>query len=402
MNVEQAKALLEKIKSRGSDQIGMSEEVGVTKSLVPRDDVGAEDEVEVSKEEKVYIYPETGKRITEEEAKRIQEEGDRLTEEYKKKVRDLYLEMCRKGEIGPAAAIGVFRELVQEAERTVTNLRTLDAFLHEWNKSFRVMLERGYFKDEDRRYITKALKPKAVVCVGAGPSLTDEQIDALKGWDGCIICVNKSVKRLLERGVFPTVITALHGTTTVLRSFDHDIVKENLHRSLVLLPTTIHPDVAEFVLKHTTKDKVYWFHGSTPEDFIPNLDNLYQSMVELPVVDTGGNVGVFNLVLADQLESREAVTMIGMDLCEDRSTIKTKQDMLESLLMYFPEDDQEFVLSKVFKGYIQCVMNWYGIVKQEGFKYQLYNSTPRGLIYCRRDDWIPFIPIEEFVSRYHG
>lgn len=359
-----------------------------------------EDENMTEEPKKEYIYPATGKKITEEEAERIQEMGDKLTEEYGKKVKELYLEMCRKGEIGPASAIGVFRDLVQEAERTVTNLQTIDAFLHEWNRSFRENLERGYFKGADQRYIKDAIQPNAIVCVGAGPSLSDAQIDALKGWKGCVICVNKSVKRLLERGVTPTIITALHGTKTVLKSFQDDIVRENLHKSFVVLPTTIHPDVAEEILKYGDRDKVYWFHAGTPEDFVPNLDNLYQSMVELPVADTGGNVGLFNVVLSDQFETRKAVTMIGMELCEPRSTIKTTQDMLESLLMYFPEDDQEFVLNKVFKGYIQALMNWYKIVKDEGFKFDMYNSTPLGLVYCRRKDWIPYIPVEEFVQKY--
>lgn len=78
---------------------------------------------------------------------RIQQEGDTLKREYDRKAHDLYLEMCRKSEFGSNVAVSVFRDLVQEAERSAINVSTVELFMNEWNHNFRENLERGYFKD---------------------------------------------------------------------------------------------------------------------------------------------------------------------------------------------------------------------------------------------------------------
>jgi len=386
-----------------ADRVGLKEEVAVSKNLMPRDAVDLKDQVSAMKDivqaEPVYIDQDTVKILSADEAKCLQEKGDRLKKEYDKKAHDLYMEMCREGDVGPSVGVAVFRDLVQEAERSAINVRTIELFLEGWNSNFRENLERGYFKGADGRFIVDHCKPTACMCVGAGPSLSDAQIDLLKGWGGCVICSNKSVKKLLEHGVTPTIITALHSTETVLKSFQHDIVRENLRKSFIMLPTTIHPKVAEELLTYADKEKVFWFHASTPDEFVPNLDNLYQSMVKLPLCDTGGNVGLFNIALCEQLLPKY-VGFVGMDLCAAKETVKTNVEAQESTFLYYPEDQQEFVLSKVFRGYVQVMMNWYGDKKREGMKFELYNCTPIGLIYCRRRDWIPYMPLEEFVKKY--
>lgn len=380
------------------DVVKSGEEVLVEKSVLPRDEIKASETVLVTKDG-VYIDPEKYEVVPKAEVERRQTEGDALKKEYDKKARDLYLEMCRKSEFGPEVAISVFRDLVQESERGAINGRTVELFLAEWNKNFRVNMERGYFQGQDDRLLTNVLHPSAVMCVGAGPSLTDADIAMLRDWKGCIICSNKSVKRLLDNGVVPTVITALHSTETVLKSFQHDIVRKRLHKSYLMLPTTIHPDVAQELLEYADPDKVFWFHASCPEDIIPNIDNLYQSMLNLPVIDTGGNVGLFNIGLADQMRPK-AIGFVGMELAEPKESVKTNVEALESTFIYLPEDNMEFVLSKVFRGYVQVFMNWFGEKKKQGMPFDLYNCTAFGLIYARRRDWIPYLPLKEFLAKY--
>ena len=383
----------------GDDKVGLKEYVSVSKSLCPRDLVNMEDSVEVIKDEAIYIDQDKVVVISKEKAEEMQKEGDRLKKEYDRRAHDLYLEMCRASEMGPNVAVAVFRDLVQEAERGAVNVRTVDLFLNEWNGNFRENLERGYFKGTDGRVLLDVVKPSACMCVGAGPSLSDEQIDSLRDWPGCILCVNKSVKRLLERGVVPTVITALHSTDTVLKSFQHDIVRTNLTKSYIMLPTTIHPEVAKEILAYADPEKVYWFHASCPDELVPNLDNMYQSMVKLPVIDTGGNVGLFNMAVSEQMHP-DALGFIGMELCEPKSSVTTNAESLESTFMYFPEDQQEFVLSKVFRGYLQVLMDWYGTQVKQGLPITVINCTPVGMVYCRRRDWIPYMPVGEFVKKY--
>jgi hypothetical protein len=381
------------------EQVAIGEQIVVNKEIKPQENIKLTEEVKVDKGETIYIDPDKVEMVPKEEFERRQKEGDALKKEYDKKARDLYLEMCRRSEYGPNVAVSVFRDLVQEAERSAINVRTVELFMQDWNQNFRENLERGYFKGADGRILTDVLKPTTCMCVGAGPSLSAAEISMLGHWNGCIICSNKSVKRLLDMNVIPTVITALHSTDTVLASFQHEIVRKKLHHSYIVLPTTIHPDVADEILTYADPDKVFWFHASVPEELVPNLDNFYLSMLKVPVCDTGGNVGLFNIALAEQMQPK-AIGFIGMELAEPKESVKTNVEALESTFMYFPEDNQEFVLSKVFRGYLQVTMNWYLQQKKQGLPIDIVNCTPFGLIYCRRREWIPYMPLREFLAKY--
>lgn len=333
------------------------------------------------------------------------EEGDKLVKKWNEEADALWRKMCAEGGT-PAAflAIQVFRDLVGKAERQTCNIATLDLNLEEWTENFKANLLNGYFKGYDNRWITDVI-PKAdtMLCVGAGPSLTDEQIETMRNFRGLLLCVNKSAKRLYEKGIVPDIITCIHGTDEVLPHFANDVVRENLHKSYVILCSTTHPKVTEEVYKYADPKKVYWFHASTPADMVANIDQLFQAFVNLPLVDTGGNVGLFQIALSTHFTPK-ALGFVGMELCQDyKDAVKTNQDMLESTYLKFPEDGQEFVLSKVFRAYTQVLMDWYGqTLKNAGgkFPFELFNLTPKGLIYVRRKDWIPYMPIQEFVQKY--
>jgi hypothetical protein len=353
--------------------------------------------------------------ITEEEEKKMaevnmaafqmpKEEAERLHKEWTTRARGMFEEMVREGGTpGAFLAISIFRELVQQAEGKTSNLITLNLYMEEWTKNFKENLLAGYFS-EDKRWITDVMMPKHILCVGAGPSLTNEQIDAMKDFKGCIICVNKSVKRLLERGVVPTIVTCIHGTEEVLPSFTPDIVRENLHKSYVVLCTTTHPGVVKEIMEHCDRKKLYFCHASTPQEYAANLDNLYQSLYNVPVLDTGGNVGLFNISMSMHFKPK-VLGFVGMELCQTfEESVKNNQDMLESYLLRFPEDgNMEFVMSKVWRTYVQVLMDWYGEGRKANndvFPFDIINLTPRGLIYIRRKEWIPYMPIEEFVKQY--
>ena len=333
------------------------------------------------------------------------EEADRLLKEYTKKAHEVYKGLTDEaGAPGAYLAVQIFREMVQEAERKGSNIATLDNFNDTWMENFKLNLMAKEFEGYDKRFINEKLKGEVIMCVGAGPSLTDAQIDALKDFKGIIICVNKSAERLYKHGVIPTIVTCLHGTNEVLPSFQNEAVRKNLKKSHVLLSTDVTPETVKEVKAHCIPKKLWFFHSSVPPEILTNLDQFFQTMFNVPVIDTGGNVGLFGISLALRFNPK-VIGFVGMDLCQSyKEAIKTNQHMLDSTLLRFPDDDnQEFVLSKIFRGYVQVLMNWVGEVKRQNddkFPFELINCTPRGLIYIRRKEWIPFMTIEEFVAKY--
>jgi len=332
------------------------------------------------------------------------EEADRILKEYTQKAHSVYEGLLNEaGAPGCFMAQQIFRDLIQEAERKGSNIATLDTFNDMWIENFKNNLMSGQFKDYEGRWICREMEAKNILCVGAGPSLTDEQVDAMKDFKGTIICVNKSAKKLYERGVIPTIVTCIHGTNEVLPSFQNDVVRKNIHKSHVVLSTDVTPDVVKEVKEHCDLKKLWFFHSSVPSELVTNLDTFFQAMVDFPVLDTGGNVGLFNIALAQRFIPK-VVGFVGMELCLSfKDAIKTNEHMMDSTLLRWPDDDnQEFVLDKIFRGYVQVLMNWYGEMKAENkdqFPFELINCTPRGLIYIHRKDWIPYMPLEEFIAK---
>jgi hypothetical protein len=339
-----------------------------------------------------------------------QEEADRLLKDYTKRAHDVYQGLLNEAGVpGCFIAQQIFREMVQEAERRGGNLITLDTFNDKWMENFKENLMAHEFDGFDKgRWIARDIEGMTggrFLCVGAGPSLTDEQIEMMKKFNGIIICTNKSARRLYEHGIIPTIITCIHGTNEVLPSFQNDIVRENLHKSHVVLATDVTRDLIKEVKAHCDPTKLWFFHSSIPSELVTNIDQFFQAMVDVPVLDTGGNVGLFNIALSQRFMPK-AVGFVGMELCQSfEEAVTNNQDMLESTLLRFPDDNnQEFVLSKVFRGYTQVIMNWYGDWKKQNndvFPFEIINCTPRGLIYIRRDVWIPYMPLEEFIAK-HG
>lgn len=337
------------------------------------------------------------------------ETAERLLKEGMAKAHKVYEELLMEAGVpGCFIAQQIFREMVQEAERRGTNLICLDTFNDQWMENFKENLMSHEFDGfEKGRWIARdieEMKGGNFLCVGAGPSLTDEQIEMMKKFKGFILCTNKSAKRLYEHGIIPTIVTCIHGTNEVLPSFQNDSVRANLHKSHVVLSTDVTHDCIEEVKAHCDPKKLWFFHSSIPSELITNIDQFFCSMVDVPVLDTGGNVGLFNIALCQRFFPK-AVGLIGMELCQTwEEAVKTNQDMLESTMLKFPEDNnQEFVLSKIFRGYTQVIMNWYGDWKKQNngvFPFDIINCTPRGLIYIRRKEWIPYMPLEEFIAKY--
>lgn len=323
------------------------------------------------------------------------EEAMRTEAKYKSEAAELCMKICKDGNVGGAVAVAIFREMVTRAELFQTCVRTLQSYIHDWIGNFRENFKRGYIV-ERKEWLDSVIKPTSTICVGAGPSLTDEQILALKDYKGTIICVQKSLERMLRLGVTPTIVTVLHSTTQVLPHFANDIVRERLKDMHIIIPSTMHPEVSKEIIDHSDPEKTWWFHASESEEILPNYDVFMNSMVPLATKDCGANVGIWSIGVSDILRSK-VVGMLALEHCLPMSTIETNEQSLQSIIFYAPEDEQKyFCMDQVFRTYVKIIMDWYANTKH---RVNTYNLTPTGLIYMRRATWIPYMELREFIQK---
>ena len=341
------------------------------------------------------------KGITKEQADAIKNVAEEVQARFKKEAKSLLDRMMQDGMVGTIVAREVFRNLAMEAENAQTNTFTTQAYIELWVKNFAHGLKKGYF--DNVKDFAKGIKVKdSLLVVGAGPSLTEEVIESLHKYKGTIYCVNKSLDRLLKHGIVPTVVGVVHSTDEVLPHFETDLVRKHMKDINVIASNQIHPSVQDFIVKYADPEKLFWFHADIVEDFAANVDNVFLTMVKMPRADTGGNVGVFGVAVGERLEAKH-IGLVGMDLCFPLEWLRNYSESMESNIVYCPEDKLLFVIPTVFRGYIQCLMNWYGDRKKNKLipdKFEILNCTPNGLIYVRRNDWIPYLSLDDFMEKF--
>ena len=155
-------------------------------------------------------------------------------------------------------------------------------------------------------------RPALIIC--NGPSLTDEKIEMIKHSDfqhrgGVIFCVDSAAKRCLNGGLYPTFVVHVDNHIYAKEFYKGVMTSELNKRLCYIVPTDMHPEVLEDI-----RGEIFWYNIAVPD--FPNMNkNAYLQFMfpELPLMDTGGNVGTFAIILANYLKCNP-VGMIGFDL----------------------------------------------------------------------------------------
>lgn len=320
--------------------------------------------------------------------------AEALEKKYEDEVKALTDKICFEDTLGPTVAQTLFKKQITYAEGLQLNAMTTSLFLNDWVKNFKENLKLIPDKPE---FFADHIKIKdSCIIVGAGPSLSNDQIDALKDYKGTILCVNKSLKRLLERGIVPDIVSVIHSTDEVLGHFDNDIVKEYLPQINLVLCSTLCPKVTNLITQYSDPKKTYWFHSDVPDNIIQNLNMMFYTMVPLEILDTGGNIGLMCVQIA-QWCGAKTLGIVGMEHCVELDKTWTNEESMNYNIIYAPQDDELFALTPVMRAYLQVLHNWYMNNRKS---FSIYNLTPHGLFYVRRRDWMPFMPIREYVRRF--
>jgi hypothetical protein len=338
-----------------------------------------------------------GFKMDEEAERRFQELQDKYAGVYQK----INTEICLEDELGMNVVQSLLKKELNRVDCLAQNASTITIYIDSWIKNFKENLIRGYIPDNPRYFGDSVRIKDSAIVVGAGPSLTDEQIEMLQYYKGTIICCNKSLERLLEHGVFPTIVPAIHSTEEIALHFDNDAVVESGSMCKYLLCTHIHPKVPEalFTKVGCSEKQVFWFHGAMAEELVPNFNTMFTSFVNLPTIDTGGNVGLMGVQVA-QYCGAKTIGMLGMEHCVPLDPEWTNEDAQEYNIVYAPEDNLHFALTPVMRSYLQVLNTWYMVNRNE---FTIRNLTPNGLFYVRRNmrnKSIPYMGLDDFIRGY--
>jgi len=305
------------------------------------------------------------------------------------------------GETGVGANITkeLFAQEMGYIQNIETNTLTIAVYLKSWLEQFRQNhVWTSGFEDSSWRLPLCTPPERSAIVVGAGPSLTDEQLMLLKDYKGYVICSNKALGRVLRYRV-PDMVAVIHTTPEIVEHFCGELVTEKLMWGgvEVLASTCIHPDLT--MRLEALHAKVRWFNASIP--FKTGLDEYMHAMApHLSTIDTGGNVGIFMCQLAAMMQYK-TIGMLGMEHCLELNPKWTNEEAAEHAIFYAPEDDPvPFAMDQAFHNYMLIIQAWYSGLEGKGI--DVYNLTPKGFLYIRRRNpgAMPYMETKEYVERF--
>jgi hypothetical protein len=302
--------------------------------------------------------------------------------------------------------MGVLDSLCNEEGRVNAVLHsnvTVKAELENWLKNFAYNIHR--FERKNKWLPPDTIKGSAIV-VGAGPSITDEQIDALNDYKGTIICTNKSLKRCYAHGVIPHYVVLVHPTNEILPHFIDPIVHSNLYRTRVVISTMTSPSVTDEILAYADPDKVFWYNPSTSDMFVENIDQTLMILSNRTTIDTGGNVGILSMLLAF-MWGANPVGILGLEHCHGPGSWGkwTNKQSEGYSWHYAPEDDMLYCITPMFRSYLHGMMQWYEDVRKLRPDFDVINLTKMGPLFTRRRpersaDGMRYLSVNDFIKEY--
>ena len=331
-------------------------------------------------------------------------ELDRRKKRYSGELLALRDRMCSEEVgIGSEETVRLLGQLFSTTQKTLTNTVTVEGMVDTWLDNIRMNYEHCGWVAHDcegkwerlKRKVERKLESKAAIVVGAGPSLTNEQIYDVYGFNGLVICTNKSLTRLVNHGVRPDICVVLDASMDLLKSFDFgaDFQYSDIN---FLIATQVHPEVMKRINNLTTDSNLHYFHASIPEEYMPNVDFVLGKLWDLPVVDTGGNAGLMAVTIANELGVKD-IGMLGMEHSHMLDPRWTNELAFTYNIVYAPEDNQTFAVTPSFQGYINTLMQWAKLHTD----ISLTNLTDFGWLYVMRKRIpIPYMDRKEFVKKH--
>lgn len=228
--------------------------------------------------------------------------------------------------------------------------------------------------------------PRAALVVGAGPSLFKNigDIDPLL-YD--VVACDKTVPRLVRRGVFPKYIVALNAAKTEV---DEWLAPANDPDATLIMPCVVHPDTYKDWKGH----KIF-INNTVPT----NLHKRIEVETSHQEITIGSNAGTFALIMA-LCTGHQPVGCVGLDFSFlTRAEVMSKQtpDCYNILEMTDVNGDVRYLdigwfsMSEAFQEYCQTYGSWYGL--------QVANCTEGGINYS---PYVRQMTLQQFNQTLRG
>jgi len=326
-----------------------------------------------------------------------QEEFDALKLMYKSELESLCLRM--QEDLGTLEAAEMMSLYSMNVQKNLNNTVTVESMVDEWldniHSNMRAQnlpwwpVKKGKLKYPFRR--NDGQHPALII--GAGPSCTVPKLRELAGFTHLTICTNKSLERTIQGlNVFPDVCVIVDSDPNILAQLTPDCIRDAMESGITkfLIATQCHPNVVKWICSFTPEENVFFFHASIPDAFMPNVNHMLKTFWDVPVMDTGGNAGIFSIHVAKEM----GANIIGLMGLEHSHKLDPKWKDEEALLykiVYSPDNHQIFAVTPSFQGYINTIVSW---VKQHREEVRVVNLSNFGWFYIMRDK----IPME-YMSR---
>lgn len=313
---------------------------------------------------------------------------------YRRELHDLVQRACTDGEMGSMPMRSLLLNEAQYCHHLSQNAFTIELSLDTWMDNFRKNLP--YISVAERRLNLPRTDRKALV-VGAGPSAIT-YYGHLRDKDIFTVCTNKSLEFLVANGMQPDVVVILHSTPEIKGTIRTDIVSECLGKigkldSVFIIPTTIDSEVFKEIDGISYRSKHYWFNPAVPEEQVENINQFMERMTGLPVIDTGGDVGVFALLMALEMTTGP-VGIIGLEHCLKLKKEWTNEQALGYRIEYAPESyEMLYAIPPSFQVTLDTMVK---LCNSKG-KGRVYNLSNFGPVYARK--LLPYMAMEDFACQ---
>lgn len=277
------------------------------------------------------------------------ESDSQRSKSYRRELHDLVQKACTDGEMGSMPMRSLLLNEAQYCHHLSQNAFTIEHSLDTWIDNFRNNLP--HITVNKVGFKTPRTDKKALV-IGAGPSAVTNYM-CLRDKDIFTVCTNKSLDFLIKCGIEPDVVVVLHSTPEIKGTINTKAVADYLGqegrlKSDFIIPTTIDPGVFWEIAHISRRTHHHWFNPAVPEEQVENINQFMERMTGLPVIDTGGDVGVFALLMALEMTTGP-VGIIGLEHCLELNKNWTNEQALGYRIEYAPENDMHYAIPSSFQ-----------------------------------------------------
>lgn len=321
------------------------------------------------------------------------ESDSQRSKSYRRELHDLVQKACTDGEMGSMPMRSLLLNEAQYCHHLSQNAFTIEHSLDTWIDNFRNNLP--YFMANKVGFKTPRTDKKVLV-IGAGPSAVTNYM-RLHDKDIFTVCTNKSLEFLIRSGIEPDVVVVLHSTPEIKGTINTKAVSEYLGqegrlKSDFIIPTTIDPGVFWEIAHVSRRTHQHWFNPAVPEEQVENINQFMERMTGLPVIDTGGDVGVFALLMALEMTTGP-VGIIGLEHCLELKKDWTNEQALGYRIEYAPESDMLYAIPPSFQITLDTLVK---LCNSKG-KGRVYNLSKFGPAFARK--LLPYMTLEDFACQ---